>query len=103
MSDESYEAALEDLATDSGAWGDLATTYGEVRTLVNSCDLVKFEMDGAGKMSGAEDNYRGAFEDIRDLVKSAEEVFGEISQQLLDTKSNYEGANGYAQWMLEQG
>lgn len=103
MSYEDYEAALGDLEKDATAWSDLSTTFGDVRNLVEECELARFAMDGIGHMVGAEDNYNSAQGSILTLVGEATTVFLEISDKLVQTKRNYEAADGYSQWLLDQG
>ena len=96
MSYEDYEAALEDLRADALAWSDLAETFTTAKTLVAGCRL-------AGYQLGAEDNYNEAHATIQGLADRAPTVFTEISDKLLDTKRRYEEADGYSQWLLDQG
>lgn len=98
-----YEAALADLTSDARTWEDASETYIEVRRLVANCELNSFEMDGFGKMTEAESNYNTSQELIYTLVDEAVEVFSQISEKLASTKNNYEGADGHAQWLLDQG
>lgn len=103
MSYEDYEAALGDLQADATTWSDLSTTFGEVVGIVEECALARFEMDGVGHMVGAEENYSTAHESILTLVGAAKTVFQEVSDKLTQTKQNYEAADGYSQWLLDQG
>lgn len=103
MSYEDYEAALDDLAKDSEAWNDISETFSTVASIVEGCALPRFSMDGIGHMVGAEDNYNSAHEAINGLVSAAPGVFGQISTLLSDTKKRYEEADGYSQWLLDQG
>ncbi|MDH5131896.1 MULTISPECIES: hypothetical protein [unclassified Microbacterium] len=103
MSYEDYEAALEDLEADSKVWSDLSTTYGEVAGIVEECALARFEMDGIGHMIGAEENYNTAQDTISTLVDDAKIALQAVSDKLVQTKRNYEAADGYSQWLLDQG
>ncbi|MFJ4045611.1 hypothetical protein ACIPV2_07715 [Microbacterium sp. NPDC089987] len=103
MSYENYEAALRDLAADSTAWSDLSATFGEVAGIVGECGLARFEMDGVGHMVGAEENYNTAQETIQTLVDAAKIALQDVSDKLIQTKRNYEAADGYSQWLLDQG
>ncbi|WP_101847920.1 hypothetical protein [Zhihengliuella sp. ISTPL4] len=103
MSYEDYEAALEDLRADALAWSDLAETFSAAKTIVAGCRLAMYEMDGIGHMLGAEANYNEAHTTIQGLADRAPTVFTEISDKLLDTKRRYEEADGYSQWLLDQG
>jgi hypothetical protein len=103
MSHQDYEAALDDLKQDASAWSTLSGTFAEARTLVNDVELARYEMDGVGHMLGAETNYNGAQDTIYNLVDTAVTVFQSISDKLTETKQNYEKADGYSQWLLDQG
>ena len=103
MSHQDYEVALDHLKQDASAWSTLSATFVEVRTLVNDVELARYEMDGVGHMLGAETNYNNAQETIYNLIDSAVDVFQSISDKLADTKTNYEKADGYSQWLLDQG
>ncbi|QCQ15902.1 hypothetical protein [Microbacterium sp. RG1] len=103
MSHQDYEAALDDLKQDATAWSTLSGTFAEVRTIVDGCELGRWEMDGFGHMSGAEANYNTAHQTIYTLIDSAVAELQSVSDKLLETKRNYEAADGYSQWLLDQG
>ncbi|QAY72880.1 hypothetical protein ET445_05520 [Agromyces protaetiae] len=103
MSYASYEAALRDLSADAVAWDDLAEAFSAVNTILEGCGLARREMDGVGHMVGAEGNYNSALRTFSDLAAAAPATFTTIAQKLRDTKRTYENADGYAQWMLDQG
>lgn len=103
MSYEDYKASLEDLKADSLAWSDLSETFTTVKSIIAGCALAAYEMDGIGHMLGAETNYNSAHSTIQSLADTAPTVFTEISEKLLATKQRYEEADGYSQWLLDQG
>lgn len=103
MSYDDYQAALGDLEADAKAWSDLSATFSDVAGIVEDCALARFEMDGIGHMVGAEENYNTAHETILTLVSGAQTVLQAVSDKLTQTKRNYEAADGYSQWLLDQG
>jgi hypothetical protein len=103
MSHQDYEAALDDLRQDATAWSELSASFAEVRGIGDGLELARFEMDGFGHMVGATENYNGAHDTIYTLVDTAVAAFQSISDKLTETKQNYERADGYSKWLLDQG
>lgn len=103
MDSTRYEAALSDLNYDADSWESVAAEFDKLRSSVGECALARYEMDGVGHMLGAEDLYNSAQSQLLEWVTGAAATFREISENLRATRANYESADGYAQWLLDQG
>ncbi|MFC4224036.1 hypothetical protein [Lysinibacter cavernae] len=103
MTAQGFNVFLDELTNDAQTWDGFAE---EMRALLviaeTGCNIPDYVIDGIAYGMGLKGTFDVAHTDFVEHLKSGVDYFASIGPILRQTRINYEAADGYARWLLEQ-